>query len=106
MYNVGVGNREWITSGQLQRLISEIGLADESTMPECMRHMSAIESLEARGMRYSNHDFDVLAPAHSFVLREAKRLGIGERIDRLTASWIAARKAPHDCEYQSTARTF
>ena len=52
-----------ITSAELQRRISELVACNASLREDGMRHLGAIERLEARGMSYSNEDFDVLSSA-------------------------------------------
>lgn len=65
MYSITHRDKTW-RSGELQRAIGQID------HPDTMRHLSAIESLEARGAQYSNHDFDVLSAALSFIDRNAR----------------------------------
>lgn len=50
------------TSAEIARLVAE----NREGHPGVMRHLSAIEQLEARGAQYSNQDFDVLSAAYSF----------------------------------------
>lgn len=60
-------NGQWVRSAELQRELSQL---DQSQHPEVMRHICAIEHLEARGAQYCNQDFDVLGAACSYLNRK------------------------------------
>lgn len=68
MYAIHLRTGKRIASETLQRALDslpcEVGTQTHQTR---MAHLSAIEGLEARGMRYSNQDFDVLSSALNFL---------------------------------------
>lgn len=53
-----------LRSEEIARMVAE----NRDGNPEVMRHLSAIERLEARGIRYANQDFDVLNAAYDFAV--------------------------------------
>lgn len=68
MYSLLLQNGKQITSAMLsQRLGSLEADCGTVTHETRMRHLSAIERLGARGMQYSNQDFDVLSAALNFL---------------------------------------
>lgn len=71
MYGIHHGGN-FLRSGEIQRRLGEMQIPDDDSdlAQERMRHMVAIENLEMRGAMYSNHDFDVLAGALSFLSRK------------------------------------
>jgi hypothetical protein len=68
MYALHLRNGRSITSAVLQRALADVpaecGTAAHDSR---MGYLSAIERLEARGMTYSNQDFDVLSGALNFL---------------------------------------
>lgn len=65
MYGLGVwenGKNKYVKSHEIADLI----VKKRNGHPGAMKHLYAIEALESRGMKYSNHDFDVLSAAYSF----------------------------------------
>lgn len=51
-----------LRSAEIQRLVGE----RKPNHPETMTHLFAIETIEARGIKYSGQDFDVLSAAYRF----------------------------------------
>lgn len=68
MYALNLRNGNAITSAMLQAKLGELS-AECGTVTHSSRmgYLSAIERLEARGMSYSNQDFDVLSGALNFL---------------------------------------
>ena len=68
MYNLTLRSAKTITSAELQSALAALD-AECGTMTHKsrMRHLGSIERLEARGMQYSNQDFDVLSAALNFL---------------------------------------
>lgn len=66
MYSLHLLSGQTITSAQLQHALGRLDLNGE-LHKRLMSQLSGIESLEARGCRYSNHDFDVLSGALNFI---------------------------------------
>ena len=63
----GHGKR-WITSAMLQHALGALPCAQGTvTHDRRMAFLSAIERLGARGMQYSNQDFDILSGALNFL---------------------------------------
>ena len=66
MYGLNLTTGERITSAQLQQSLGALDLG-EMMHARRMEHLTAIEHIEARGIRYSNQDFDVLSSALNFL---------------------------------------
>lgn len=64
MYGLTTKDCAWIPSQCIARMLTDYDATGEN--PEVFRHLRAIETLEARGMQYANHDFDVLSAAHDY----------------------------------------
>jgi hypothetical protein len=61
MYCLKIANGPLLRSEEIARMV-----AARDGHPDTMRHLGAIERIEARGIVYSNQDFDVLSAAYSF----------------------------------------
>ena len=71
----------FVRSAEIARLVTFRG-----DHPDVMRHLAAIEHLEARGAKYSNQDFDVLSAAWNFA---ARAFTTGDAVK--VKSWIGRR---------------
>ena len=68
MYGVSLCGGGFIRSAELQRAIAELPhAADSELWRRGFQLICDIEHLEARGMRYSNQDFDVLSSALNYL---------------------------------------
>ena len=68
MYALHLRNGKSITSAQLQHAIGSLDCTGHHSMAHgAIHHLCAIERLEARGMTYSNQDFDVLSSSLNFL---------------------------------------
>ena len=61
MYGLSV-NGVRIPSQEIARMCVE----NKGDTPETMQHLGSIERIEARGITYSNQDFDVLNSAYTY----------------------------------------
>jgi spore germination protein YaaH len=66
MYGLSIANEGFLRSAEISRLITD----RKPYSAELMKHLGAIERIEARGITYSNEDFDVLSAAYRFALSE------------------------------------
>ncbi len=66
MYTLSIAGAGFLRSAEIARMIVD----NRGDHPDVIRHLSAIEHIEARGISYSNEDFDVLSAAHRFALAE------------------------------------
>ena len=66
MYGLNLTTGKRITSAQIQHAIGRLDIQG-SLQGKQMEHLTAIEHIEARGIRYSNQDFDVLSSALNFL---------------------------------------
>lgn len=83
MYGIALCHGGFIRSAEIQRALSELPFECGTELhTRRMRELSAIEHLEARGMQYSNQDFDVLSSALNFL--DAVAPEVSERL-RLAA---------------------
>lgn len=64
-YGISV-NGTFLRSEEIARRITDRHSDPHGRDCQVMRHLSAIEHLEQRGMEYSNQDFDVLSAALRF----------------------------------------
>lgn len=68
MYGLSLQSGGWVRSADLQRALSDLPFECGSELhSRRMAFLGSIESLEARGMLYSNQDFDVLSGALNFL---------------------------------------
>ena len=68
MYALHLRTGKHVTSAMLQHALGAVDADCETrTHASRMIHLQAIERLEARGMTYSNQDFDVLSAALNFL---------------------------------------
>lgn len=93
MYGIKLVSGGFIRSAELQRALADLPFECGTELhSRRMQHLGAIESLEARGMHYSNQDFDVLSSALNFLAAVAIEAADGLR-DRAN---VAALRAPYD----------
>lgn len=80
MYTLHLRTGKRITSAMLQKALGDLqadcGTATHATR---MTQLAAIERLEARGMQYSNQDFDVLSGALNFLDAVMPEHGLRDR---------------------------
>lgn len=68
MYKLLLRKGKAIKSEEIQQALNEVEAECGTTTHQSrMAHLSRIEQLEARGMQYSNQDFDVLSSALNFL---------------------------------------
>ena len=67
MYALYLTTGQRITSAELQRALGDLDLSGAELLKRRMNILCDIESIESRGIRYSNHDFDVLSGALNFL---------------------------------------
>ena len=66
MYRLHLHSGGAVSSAELQHALGQLERG-QLTHETRMRHLAALEALEARGMRYANQDFDVLSAALNFL---------------------------------------
>jgi hypothetical protein len=71
VYHLPITAARRITSAELSRALGDLDCPviteADSVHLRRMSHLGAIEALEARGARYSGHDFDALSGALNFL---------------------------------------
>jgi hypothetical protein len=69
MYGISLCGGGFIRSAEIQAALANVvnEAQDGATADSAWRHLCQIEHLEARGMLYSNQDFDVLSSALNFL---------------------------------------
>lgn len=75
MYSLTIqdaGQSRTLRSAEIQRLVGE----RKPNHPETMTHLFAIETIEARGIKYANQDFDVLSAAYRFATTEPETVDL------------------------------
>lgn len=71
MYVLSIAGGPTLKSAEVARLV----VKNRDGHPHVMRHLSAIEHIEARGITYANQDIDVLSSAYSFACDREAKLG-------------------------------
>ncbi len=103
MYALHLRNGKRVTSAVLQHTLSKLDCGTLTHITR-MQHLSAIERLEARGMQYSNQDFDVLSSALNFLDAVDPEHGLRDEQKQVVCTELIHPLRPCHCDYCASKR--